>query len=78
MFDLGRPAEMSKSIQITHAQKARFDAFVSKPSNNQWAMFKNYSYFSTKAFNYTTGLNMSAHPFLTPLSTPAWLVRIYR
>jgi hypothetical protein len=76
--DLGRSAEMTKSLQITHAQKARFDYFISKPSSNQWTMFKNCSYFATKAFNYTTGLNMSAHPFLTPLSTPAWLVRIYR
>ena len=75
MYDLGRSAGVTKNVQITHAQKARFDAFINKPRANNWGILKNCSYFASKSFNYATGLNVSAHPFMIFTPTPAWLVR---
>ena len=62
----------------THGRHVRvngFDNFMNKSTNTNWAIFKNCSYFSSRAFNYTTGLNVTAHPFMIPIHTPSWLVR---
>ncbi|GHV02227.1 hypothetical protein FACS1894159_10950 [Bacteroidia bacterium] len=81
-FNNLRNANNTKSITqpITYAQKARFDNYINKIAgqNNKWLMLKNCSSFSTNAFNYTTGLNISPHPFMVPVPTPSWLFRILK
>ena len=73
--DLGHSAQAIQSQTITNAQKARFDKFINTPRNKNWTLFKNCSYFASKAYNYTTGLNIMAHPYNIPICTPSWLVR---
>jgi RHS repeat-associated protein len=73
--DIGTHTDVLQTQKITFAQKLRFDNFISKPGNTNWSILRNCSAFSSKAFNYTTGLNVMAHPFLVPVFTPSWLVR---
>jgi hypothetical protein len=61
--------------QITYAQKARLDAFISNKGNIGWNLFNNCSGFATRAFNYTTGSSIMGHPFMIPVYTPKFIGR---
>ena len=68
----------SKAIQtqtITNAQRLRFDRFINNPHNQKWTIMRNCSYFASKAYYYTTGINIMAHPFSVPIYNPYWLVK---
>ncbi len=76
--DLGSPSNALQTEKITYAQKARLDNFIGKDANRNWTVFRNCSNFSSRAFNYTTGMNVMPHPFMFPIYTPSWLVRTIR
>ena len=74
--DLGSHYDAIQIKTITNAQRLRFDKFINSFTKNQeWSIFRNCSYFSSKAFYYTTGENVMAHPFGIPIYTPSWLTR---
>ena len=74
--DLGSHYDAIQTKTITNAQRLRFDKFINSFTKNQkWSIFRNCSYFSSKAFYYTTGENVMAHPFGIPIYTPSWLTR---
>ena len=74
--DLGSHYDAIQTKTITNAQRLRFDKFINSSTKNQkWSIFRNCSYFSSKAFYYTTGENVMAHPFGIPIYTPSWLTR---
>ena len=73
--DLGSYSKAIQKQTITNAQRLRFDKFINNPHNQKWTLLRNCSYFSSKAYYYTTGNITMAHPFGVPIYTPYWLVK---